>query len=196
MIFETLISQIEKKPLEDSRRQSWISEVTWGLKDRKSEARRVGNCEVTQQLRTEIRKSLKKDRKTRVDSTAATAEAFLEARAINMAYLTILGWYKDTSRKSPKPTIKEARATTEEYQKLYLAEKPSSAPLPIRVTPEIISDAEPNKMEIVEALKKLKLGNAAGASGIWVEDLRNWHKNAREPDDDAEPTDEAIEICL
>jgi hypothetical protein len=193
-IFVELVSELEKKTEKDNRKESWISDASWILIDRKSEARRIGNTELMTQLKTEIRKSLRRDRKARVDSVAAQAETFLNARAINMAYGSIRGWYRDTSGKSPKPTIKEARTTRTEYQKLYTTEKPSEPPLPIHVTPAIISDLEPSEMEIVAALKKLKLGKAAGASGIRVEDLRLWHKNAREPEKDEEPSDEAIEI--
>jgi hypothetical protein len=193
-IFVELVSELEKKTEKDNRKESWISDASWILIDRKTEARRIGNTELMTQLKTEIRKSLRRDRKARVDSVAAQAETFLNARAINMAYGSIRGWYRDTSGKSPKPTIKEARTTRTEYQKLYTAEKPSEPPLPIHVTPAIISDLEPSEMEIVAALKKLKLGKAAGASGIRVEDLRLWHKNAREPEKDEEPSDEAIEI--
>jgi len=193
-IFETLVSLVEKKQPIDSRKKSWISDATWQLIDGKSEARRVGNMDSMQELKKQIKKSLRKDRQARVNSTAAIAGAFLEGKAINKAYESIRGWYKSAGGKPPKPTVREARTTREEYQKLYTDEKPIGEPLRIHVTPANISDEEPTEGEIVEALKKLKLGKAAGASTIKVEDLRLWYKNAREPENGAEPTDEAIEI--
>jgi ribosome biogenesis ATPase len=101
-IFVELVSELEKKTEKDNRKESWISDASWILIDRKSEARRIGNTELMTQLKTEIRKSLRRDRKARVDSVAAQAETFLNARAINMAYGSIRGWYRDTSGKSPK----------------------------------------------------------------------------------------------
>jgi len=105
-----------------------------------------------------------------------------------MAYIMSHERYRDdTRRKSPKPTIKEAKAT--EYHILYM-----KVPLPIHVTSAVVSDMEPNKeMKLVAALKKLKLGNAAGASGIQVEDLQLWHKNAHKLED-GDPSEETSEI--
>jgi hypothetical protein len=42
-----------------------------------------------------------------------------------------------------------------------------------------IQDKAPTKQEIVQALLKMKLGKAPGASGISVEQIRKWHHHAR-----------------
>ena len=58
-----------------------------------------------------------------------------------------------------------------------------------------IDDQPPDEGEVVAALKKLKLGKSPGASGIRVEDLREWHRLAREIEEEAgEPLEEDVEI--
>jgi hypothetical protein len=64
---------------------------------------------------------------------------------------------------------------------LYTAQPPTIPPINTHVTYQVNEDA-PDEEEIVKALYQLRRNKSPGASGITVEDLQNWHKNATTPD--------------
>ena len=192
VLLAELCNHVEKiTPEPDSRKQSWISNDTWKLVDQKAEARKIGNTEQTHRLKRVLKQSLKKDRKARLETVASTAEAFLVNRKIEKAYGVIRGWYKTRSKKPPKPTFWGEEATRREYEILFTDEEPKCNPIPIIYNPpEGIDDQPLDEGEIVAALKK-----SPGASGIRVEDLREWHRLAREIEEEAgEPLEEDVEI--
>ena len=192
VLLAELCNHVDKRPPEpDSRKQSWISNDTWKLVDQKAEARKIGNTEQTHRLKRVLKQSLKKDRKARLETVASTAEAFLVNRKIEKAYGVIRGWYKTRSKKPPKPTFRGEEATRREYEILFTDEEPKCNPIPIIYNPpEGIDDQPLDEGEIVAALKK-----SPGASGIRVEDLREWHRLAREIEEEAgEPLEEDVEI--
>ena len=92
--------------------------------------------------------------------------------------------------------FRDEEATRHEYATLFTDEEPKAVPIPIIYNPpEGIDDQPPDEAEVVAALKKLKLGKSPGASGIRVEDLREWHRLAREIEEEAgEPLEEDVEI--
>jgi hypothetical protein len=57
-----------------------------------------------------------------------------------------------------------------------------------------IDDEPPSEQKVVEALGKLKSHRAAGASGLTAEDIKAWHKSARESAEGQEPSQDAVEL--
>ena len=85
--------------------------------------------------------------------------------------------------------------TRSEYANLFADELPSEGPIHVHAPKFTINDGEPpGEDEIVEALlRTLKNNRAAGAlAGLTAEDLKSWHEDAREPEEEGEePDDEA-----
>ena len=80
--------------------------------------------------------------------------------------------------------------TRAEYQNLYQRQIPSSPEIPIHTNPFVIDDSAPHEFEVIELLLKMKNGKAAGASGITVESLKKWHREARPLE--GEPAEESV----
>ena len=81
--------------------------------------------------------------------------------------------------KSTKPTFEDAEKLSAEYESLFKREEPPGESLPLHVEPFNVDDNPPDEMEIVKALWKMNTGKSPRATGIKVEDLRQWHFNAR-----------------
>jgi hypothetical protein len=177
-LMETVKSADVQKQSED-RKTSWISDETWQLIDQKASARKSGNDERAKEIAKELRRSLNRDRQRRMDKVAEEIESYLTADNPKEAYRKLQGWYKQRSGRPPKPTYRDEEITRKEYEKLFGAEEPPGEDIPIHIfpTPEI-DDEPPTEQEIINALKKLRLGKAPGATGIRVEHLRTWMSGA------------------
>jgi hypothetical protein len=186
-ILEELEKDIKKPPKKDMRQQSWISAETWLLIDRKAEARRIGQSELVNELKGQVKQAVNKDRRARAEAAAALAENYLKGGEVHEAYAAIQGWYRGVTNKPPKPTHRDEESVRREYETLFTRADPEGEPIPIHIEPTPINDEPPNENEVVKALKRLRLGKSPGASGIRAEDLRRWHRLAREPDEDEEP---------
>jgi Reverse transcriptase (RNA-dependent DNA polymerase) len=159
---------------DDSRRASWISENTWAMMEMKAEARRVGDSHRAKFLGIQIRKGLKKDRKSRINTLAVLIENDLNLKEPEKAFGRIKGWYKEKPEHVPKPTPEQEKKTREEYQNLYARKEPPGTSIPIHVDPSDIDDTTPPEIEVWKALKAMRLGKSAGMTGIKVEHLRDW----------------------
>jgi Reverse transcriptase (RNA-dependent DNA polymerase) len=173
---ESLTLLVKKEKTQNNRVNSWIDEKTWELIDQKAAAKRKGSVELARKLGKAIRKALTKDRKDRVDRKAEEIQELLDDNQPAMAFAALKGWYKAISGKPSKPTISDSNTTTAEYEKLYQAEQPAGEQIPINVVPRGVRDDKPDKDEIWQALKRMRLGRATGATGISVEDLRKWRE--------------------
>ena len=118
---------------------------------------------------------------------AALAENYLKGGEVHEAYAAIRGWYRGITNKPPKPTHRDEESVRKEYETLFSRGDPEGDPIPIHIEPSPINDEPPNEKEVVRALKRLRLGKSPGASRIRAEDLRRWHRLAREPDEGEEP---------
>jgi hypothetical protein len=131
------------------------------------------------QLGKLVRKSLKSDRKIRVEKVAEQAAHFLEQNNTHEAYQYLQGWYKPTNNKATNPTDKDMERIQQEYKKLYAAVEPTEAPIQTHITYDIIN-LEPQEEEIIRALKKMRLRKAPGPSGITIIMIRGWYSKAHE----------------
>ena len=171
------------------RVNSWITPLTWRLIDQKTAARRSGYGLLARSLSKKVSRSLKQDRKARARRAGMQAQSFLEKGEIREAFGCIKGWYREVGPRPPKPSAEELNLTGSEYANLYAEEAPSEDPIPIHVDSFDIDDDPPSEDEIRRALMKLRNNRAAGASGITVENLKEWEALARPPPpkDDEEP---------
>jgi hypothetical protein len=169
---------------DNGRKNSWISESTWQLIDQKASARRSGNISQAKNIAKELRRSLNKDRKCRMDKVAEEIESYLTANSPKEAFHKLQNWYKERSGRPPKPTLGDAEATRKEYEKLFGAEHPPGEDIPIHISPTPhVNDDPPSEKEIIEALKRIRLGKAPGATGIRIEHLRKWMAGATKAKD-------------
>ena len=146
--------------------------------DSKAEARRCGNGQEADRLKTLLRISLRADRKSRIEKTAVEIESLLGARQVKAAYGVIRGWYRDKPGHVPKPTIQDEEKTRLEYQDLYGMRESPGEQIPSHITTSTIDDSLPTEKEICEAIKRMKRDKSPGASGIRAEHLREWMQGA------------------
>ena len=159
--------------------RSWISQSTWILISQKSDARRSGNAATAKILTKQIRKSLRVDRLKQIEKLASLIEIDLLRNEPKVAYGRIKGWYRDKPDQIPKPTFQDEEKTRLEYETLYSASASPGEPIPIHITAAYdVNDSLPPEEEVVRAVMSLKLGKAAGSSGLKAEDLRKWMKGA------------------
>ena len=163
------------------RSNSWITPLSWRLIDQKTAARSNGYNLLARDLAKKVRKSLKQDRRARARRAANAAQEHLDKGEIREAFGCIKGWYREAGPKPPKPSRTELNLTGAEYANLYAEEAPAVDPIPIHVGEFDIDDAPPSEAEVRRALMKLKNNRAAGASGITVENLKEWESLARPP---------------
>ena len=178
-LMEELAALITKPCKIDPQYKSWISDTSWGLVSAKAEVRRCGDVQLTKSLARRLRRSLKTDRRRRVEATAVEIEALLLNNAAEAAYGRLRGWYRKKSGHVPKPTFQDEERTRSEYQALYTAEEPPGEPLPVHYTvTRSVEDSPPTEQEVCAALKGMKCGKSPGGSGMRVEHLKEWMNGA------------------
>jgi hypothetical protein len=180
---DNLLADLKKhQPLKgktDGREESWISAEAWTLIDRKAVARRTGDTTLASNLGRQLWRTLRRDRRVRCEKVAETIAVELEKGKIRDAFNALKGWYRAAGPLPPLPSREEIGLTRAEYKNLYQVQIPSSPPIPIHANPFAIDDSPPHEFEVIEALLKMKNGKAAGASGITVETMKKWHREAR-----------------
>ena len=189
-----LAEHAAKKKKTDGRNNSWISDRTWKLLDRKADARKMGSTELMHALARVTRRALRQDRKARAEAAAESACKLLEEGKIREAFGSIKGWYRDAGPRPPKPSSEEINATRAEYEKLFTDEVPVGDPIPIHVEAADIDDDPPTESEVVDSLMKLKNHKAAGASGITADVVKEWYRAARPTKEGVEP--DAASVAL
>ena len=187
IILEELEEDLPKQDLSDQRQQSYLEESTWALIDRKAFAKKRGDTETVAVLRKKIRAAVRKDRRARAEKAAATAEFLLKKGKIKEAYDAIKGWYREVSSLPPKPTYGDEEKIRKEFQALFSRVEPEGEPIPVHYEGGLVDDGPPTEEEVVRAVRRLKFGKAPGASGIRAEDISNWYKLARVPEEGAIP---------
>jgi hypothetical protein len=101
-----LIREAETVAAPNNRRSEWIETNTWALIDRRAQGRRdktiTGN--ELRRLNTQIRKNLRRDRKSRMERAAEDIQDALAHRDKQLAWDTLKRWYRLTTGRPPKPT--------------------------------------------------------------------------------------------
>ena len=178
---------------ENGRNNSWISQETWRLIDRKASARRSANREQLRPLKVLVRRALKRDRTARANAAAVEDQAHLEAGDIWKAFGSIKGWYREAGPQPIKPPREDIEVTRLEQAALHAPRETPHDPIPVHIEPFAVDDGPPTEEEVAEAVRKLKNRKAAGATGIKAEHLKSWLREAR-PEGDVEPAPSAITL--
>jgi Reverse transcriptase (RNA-dependent DNA polymerase) len=178
----------------DHRVNSWITEYTWQLIDKKAEARRIGNIDETVRLKYLIRKSLRNDRRKRAEDTANEIEGLLINGNVRAAYEIIRKWQKNTTNKPPIPTYMDAEILRNEYQILYTQQQPIEHNITLFNNQAQVDDTVPDEEEIKSTLKGMKFHKSPGCTGISVEDLRLWMDESEQEIPQRERWEKVIEI--
>ena len=182
LLAELTAAVARPKKQDNNRVGSWISEKSWRLMDERLEAKRHWHTERATELGKELRKSLRKDRQSRIDQAALSIETYLQARDNRRAYGVLQGWYKQSTGHVPKPTFRDEKRTRLEFETLFTEREPPGDPIRIHIDPRpTINDDPPSEEEIMMAIRGMGLNKAPGASGIRVEHLRQWMKGATQP---------------
>jgi exonuclease III len=159
-----------------NRRSEWISPATWTLVDRRAQGRRnnsiAGND--LRRLNSQIRNSLRRDRKTRTETAAADIQEALAQKDKQTAWQILKRWYRLTTGRPPKPTRLDMSFLENEYTALYKATPSPGVPIPIHYHGNAIDDSTPNEEEILRAVQRLKAGKAPGPSGLRVDEIKKW----------------------
>ena len=174
-----LTEAVTAKKKTNGRDNSWISDRTWKLIDRRADARKSGSKALIRALSRCTQRALRDDRKARAEAAADAACALLNEGKIREAFGAIKGWYRDVGPRPPKPSREEINFTGAEYENLFSEEEPVGDPIPIRVDAVDINDDPPTEEEVVASLFKLKNHKAAGASGITADKVKEWYHAAR-----------------
>jgi hypothetical protein len=179
ILLELAAETVTPKPSDGGRAESWISMETWKLIDQKANARRLGKSNLAAAIGQQVRKSLQKDRQTRINLVAEEIEARLKAKDIETAYAKLQCWYRNSTGKVPKPTYQDEEKTRNEYKSLFSVENPPGEPILVNLDPKPeICDDVPTEEEVKTAIRTMKQNKSPGASGIRVEHLRLWMEGA------------------
>jgi hypothetical protein len=132
-------------------------------------------------------KSLKADKLADIEKRRKEIEEALASNDTRKAYGKVRKWCKEKPAHVPKPTLQDEEKTRSDFEKLYTAEESPGDPIPVRETPFGISDLPPTEKEICRALRKMKTGKAAGASGMKVGHLKSWMESANAKEEQCDP---------
>ena len=169
------------------RQNSWISAETWRLFDKRRQAGQNRQWEKYRDLKKETRRALREDRKKRNEEIGGRFENAYASRNQKEAYREIRGWYKRREGVDVKPSEQELKKMQESYKKLFTRGEIEEPSVPIITEPFKINDDCPTEEEIRRCLKLMKRNKTPGASGIKVEHLQQWAKEA-DYDEEKNPT--------
>ena len=163
---------IEEDQKGREKKKSWISEETYGVLNRKVKALRQTDLEKIKQLGKELRRSLRKDRRNRVNEVSTKIEEELKRNNVVKAYDILRSWYKKFSGRSERPSLEDLASKREFYPNLFSKEETERETLKINYEGNDVDDSIPEEKEIIKALFKLKNRRAPGLTGITVEQLK------------------------
>ena len=169
---------IDEDQKRKEKKKSWISEETYRILARKIKALRQNNLEKIKQLGKELRRSLRRDRRNRVNEVSTRIEEELRRNNVVEAYDILKGWYKKFLGRSKRPSSEDLASKREFYVNLFSKEENEREKLKINYEGNEVDDSIPKEKEIIEALFRLKNRKAPGLTGITVEHLKGWYRLA------------------
>ena len=154
--------------------EDWISTETWGLFDRQATTKHRISKRDAKGLANQIRESIKKDRKRRVEKAGEAIEADLANNDPKEAFGKLKRWYRMVTERPLKPTREDTEELQRERRELY--SKAENLP-PMFEVVEVdfqVEDGIPQEKEVAEAVTRLRNGKSPGPSGITAEQLKRW----------------------
>jgi hypothetical protein len=119
-------------------------------------------------------------------------KAELAGGNVQEAFRHLKGWYWATSEMQAKPCYHTLERQTLERVNLYARRESPGNPLPINVAQVVINNDVPLDGKLRQVVGKLTNGQAAGASGMCAEHVREWlHGMQQEEDPEGHGVDSA-----
>ena len=176
-----------------TRDRSWISEYSFSLLRQKAQALRRGDP-ATKDIGRELRRSIRKDRRQRIQKTAEEIEGRLGEGDIIGAFEILRHWYRKFTGKALKPCRADLEKTRDNYVKLFTDDNLSDeVPFEFDYDGNDVNDSIPDEEEIRFALFKMRNRKAPGLTRISVDHLKLWYRLAHPEKGSDPPTDSAIE---
>ena len=169
----------------DKKDRSWISENSFSLLRKKATALRRG-APATKDIGRELRRSLRQDRRKRIQRTAEEIEAKLADGDIIEAFAILRHWYRKFTGRALKPCHADLERTRETYVQLFTDDDLSDEqPLDFEYEGNEVKDEIPDGEEIKCALFKMRSRKAPGLTRISVDDLKLWYRAAHPENEDS-----------
>jgi hypothetical protein len=180
-LFRELRKSCEEDALTRRKWNGWISEESWRLI-----AHRAMLCHTGRLCQTggcclyrQIGALLRQDRAKRTKGVGTQIESKLVGGNVQEAFRHLKGWYRATSEMQAKPCFHTMECQTSERVDLYARRGSPGYSLPINVERIEINDDVPSDGKIWLAAGKLSNGQAAGASGIRAEHVKEWLRGTK-----------------
>jgi hypothetical protein len=110
-------------------------------------------------------------------------ESELTGGKVQEAFCHLKGWYRAASETQAKPCYQRLERQALERVDLYAQRNSTGDPLPINVTPVKINDDAPSDGKLRQVVGKLTNGQAAGASGMCAEHVKEWLRDMQWEED-------------
>ena len=102
-----------------SKDNSWISDETFNLVRKKSQALKEGNSEENNRLGKDLRRSLRCDRRNRIWKVSTFIEERLTAGDIIGAFDVLKNWYRKFTGKVLRPSRVDLECTRQTHEELF-----------------------------------------------------------------------------
>ena len=178
-ILRELKEAIPKQDPDKSKNRTWISEESFDLLSKKCKAVNGNRIEEAQGLRKQLRRSIRQDRRRRVENVANQIEALLEGGDIIGAFENLRSWYRKFTGRPLKPSEVRLNERKVVYDKLFTCDNltiPFTYDFPYEG--EEVDDGEPTEDEILRALAKMRNRKAPGMTGIAIDHIKLWYELA------------------
>ena len=113
-----------------------------------------------------------------VSKAGESIETLLVANQKQEACKCILIWYRQVLGGKEPPLRDHLDCIATERADLYRCRQPEELRVPIMVTPSEVEDGVPEESDITQVVRGLKEGRAGGPSGMQVEDVKGWLREA------------------
>ena len=185
LLLKQLHEAIPKQESPQRTYKSWITEESFKLLKSKHKAVQRKDSEETKRIGKELRRSIRRDRRARIDRVADQIEAQLECGDIIGAFGHLRHWYRKFTGRPLKPSTVKLDETKEVYEKLFTADDfTTSMPYDFDYDGDEVKDDIPTEDEIIKALYRMRNRKAPGMTGVSIDHIKQWYKDAYPQNDD------------
>ena len=178
-LLSTLHKSLEEEKPKEKFNRSWISKQTFELLKKKAKALRGGNTEEVEMLGKNLRRSLRKDRRERINKVSDLIETQLEKGDIIGAFEHIRHWYRKFTGKPLKPSRYKLEETKKVFEDLFKSEELSDVnPYNFEYGGKEVKDDIPDEGEIIHALYQMRNRKAPGLTKISIDQIKRWYELA------------------
>ncbi len=175
----------QKNATKRRKKNGWISEESWRLLAHRATLCHTGHlCQTGERrLNHQIGVSLQKDQTNRTATVGAAVDAELSGGDVQEAFRHLKGWFRAATETQAKPCYHTMERQMLERVDLYAWRDSHGDPLPINVTPVVINDNVPMDSKLRQVAGELTNGQAAGASGMCAEHVKEWLNDVQREED-------------